>query len=88
MLSVWSVKESFDESGTLCNFDYPDTSASFATCKYGYVKYHKDQNMPTQAVYYAPLTPGTYHVNWLVIINSSDYADMFTKGATVEIVVK
>ena len=61
----WWVQESYDRDPNKdCGF-LAAKDASFANCPFGYVVIGSDYpHMPSHATYFAPPTPGTYHVTF------------------------
>lgn len=61
-LASWWVQESKDlDSSNACG--KLDTQAKdFTGCPYGFVMFHDVTTVPSTATYYAPMTPGRYHV--------------------------
>jgi hypothetical protein len=60
----WWIKESRDldvsnDCGLLSSQAPPQSG-----CPYGYVMYDPVEKIPSSATYYAPTTPGTYHVTF------------------------
>jgi hypothetical protein len=64
-LPDWWVQESYDlHPNKDCGF-FAAKDASFANCPFGYVVIGSDYpQMPSHAAYFAPPTPGTYHVTF------------------------
>lgn len=64
-LPGWWVQESHDlNTSKDCGF-FAAKDASFANCPFGYVLIGSDYpQMPSHATYFAPSTPGTYHVTF------------------------
>jgi hypothetical protein len=61
-LPQWHVQESTSVANEHCGFLVTSTSqANFTNCPMGYVTFDINQ-FPSTATYYAPPTPGTYHV--------------------------
>ena len=61
-LVMWWIQESkqnssMDDCGRL-----DSQSKDFTGCPYGFVMFHDVSEFPSEATYYAPPTPGTYHV--------------------------
>ncbi len=82
---LWWIQESKD-----LNFNNDcgklDTQAKdFTGCPYGFVMFHDVNTVPSTATYYAPQTPGTYHVT--VSMTQPVEFDSLTKTATATITV-
>ena len=82
----WWIKESHDldrtnDCGFLSSQAPPQTG-----CPFGYVMYSPVEKVPNSATYYAPLTPGTYHVTF----EASEVAtfDSLSKTAQATITVQ
>jgi hypothetical protein len=81
----WWIQESknidpYNDCGKL------DTQAKdFTGCPYGFVMFHDVTTVPSIATYYAPQTPGTYHVT-LSMIQAVEF-DGLEKTATATITV-
>src|SRR5579864_574902 len=60
----WWVQESRDiDPANDCGFLYTQVPPQ-SGCPYGYVVYDPNQGLPSSATYFAPATPGTYHVTF------------------------
>ncbi len=57
----------------------------FTGCPYGFVMFHDVTTVPSKAIYYAPPTPGTYHVT-LTMTQVTEF-DHVGKTATATITV-
>jgi hypothetical protein len=59
---VWFIQESkaLDASNDCGKLD--TQAKDFKGCPFGFVMYHDATTVPSIATYYAPQTPGTYHV--------------------------
>ena len=84
---TWWVQESHDKDlnddcGIIGGTAPPPT---VERCPYGYVTYATSVGTPNYAIYYASLTPGTYHVTARVMQGSK--FDSVEKLATVAITV-
>ncbi len=79
----WWIQESQnDPGGDNCGYlTLPATSP----CPYGYVVFGSVTDFPSSATYYAPSTPGTYHVVFKVEQDST--FDHVSKTATAAITV-
>jgi len=88
-LTSWSGQESYDAEQKMCRFYTGKAgSASFTECKYGYVVY-EDVASSMHAIYYAPPTPGTYHITFGVfLIGSTGFTDTRFQSGTAVIEVK
>jgi hypothetical protein len=64
LLGQWWIQESYNlDRNNNCGFlstDPPPQSG----CPYGYVMYDPNLAVPSTATYYAPSTPGTYHITF------------------------
>lgn len=85
----WTVQDSYDTEHKTCRFyTGMESSASFAECKYGYLVY-EDTAAPMHATYYAPPTPGTYHLTFdVLLIGTTGFGDSRTQSGTAAIEVK
>jgi len=64
-LPQWQMQESAPVANEHCGFLVTSTSqANFTNCPMGYVTYDPNK-FPSPATYYAPPTPGTYHVQFI-----------------------
>jgi hypothetical protein len=64
-LPQWQMQESTSVANQHCGFLVTSTSqANFTNCPMGYVTYDPNK-FPSTATYYAPPTPGTYHVQFI-----------------------
>jgi hypothetical protein len=64
-LPQWQMQESTSVPNEHCGFLVTSTSqANFTNCPMGYVTYDPNK-FPSPATYYAPPTPGTYHVQFI-----------------------
>jgi hypothetical protein len=64
LLGRWWIQESYNidrnnDCGLLSTQAPPQSG-----CPYGYVMYDPNMAVPSTATYYAPATPGTYHVTF------------------------
>lgn len=80
----WWIKESRDQGSKFICSKLDTAPKDFTGCPFGFVMYHDTTTIPSTATYYAPQTPGTYHVvvsfGWL----SSGWEE---RQATASIVV-
>lgn len=58
----------------------------FTGCPFGFVVYRTESSFPGMAVYYAPPTPGVYHVT-VGIVQAGDWSLLSERIATAEIIV-
>jgi hypothetical protein len=79
---VWWVQEARDSGGDDCGYLQPPP---VSPCQYGYVIFNSVAQFPSSATYYAPLTPGTYHVTFQATQNTA--FDYLSKTATATIIV-
>jgi len=64
-LPQWQMQQSTSVANEHCGFLVTSTSqANFTNCPMGYVTYDPNK-FPSPATYYAPPTPGTYHVQFI-----------------------
>lgn len=78
----WYIQEAKTSGGDDCGYlALPPTSP----CNSGYVVFGSVTQFPSQATYYAPSTPGTYHVVFEATQNTT--FDYLTKTATATITV-
>jgi hypothetical protein len=75
------VREFFQALTVVRVLQPPPTSP----CQYGYVIFGSVTQFPSSATYYAPLTPGTYHVTFQATQNTT--FDYLSKTATATITV-
>ena len=82
----WWIQESKakDFNNDCCKLD--TQAKDFSGCPYGFVMVHDVTTVPSTAVYYAPATPGTYHVT-VRMIEVCCWFDYLTKTAQAEITV-
>lgn len=87
--SWWTVRESYDTEQKTCRFyTGKEGSASFTECRYGYLVY-EDTAAPMHATYYAPPTPGTYHLTFdVLLIGTTGFSDSRVQSASTAIEVK
>jgi hypothetical protein len=79
----WWVQEARDASGSDdCGYLQPPL---MSRCQFGFVIFGSVTQFPSSATYYAPLTPGTYHVTF----EATQFAtfDHVSKTATTTITV-
>jgi hypothetical protein len=79
----WWVQEERDAGGSDdCGYLQPPP---MSRCQFGFVIFGSVAHFPSSASYYAPLTPGTYHVTF----EATQFAtfDHVSKTATVTIIV-
>lgn len=79
---VWRVQEAQATGGDDCGYLNPPPVSA---CQFGYVIFGSVTQFPSSATYYAPLTPGTYHVVFEATQNTT--FDYLTKTATAAITV-
>ena len=79
---VWRVQEAKATGGDDCGYLDPPAASP---CPFGYVIFGSVTKFPSSAKYYAPLTPGAYHVTFEATQNSE--FDYLTKTATATIIV-
>ena len=79
---VWWVQEAHNGGGDDCGYLQPPP---VSPCQYGYVIFNSVTQFPSSATYYAPLTPGTYHVTFQATQNTA--FDYLSKTATATIIV-
>jgi len=78
----WWVQEARDAGGDDCGYlQLPPVSP----CQFGYVVFGSVSQFPSSATYYAPLTPGIYHVTFEATQFST--FDHVSKTATATITV-
>jgi hypothetical protein len=78
----WWIQEAKASGGDDCGYlTLPPTSS----CEWGYVVFGTVTQFPSQATYYAPSTPGTYHVVFEATQNTA--FDYLTKTVTATITV-
>jgi hypothetical protein len=80
---LWWVQEARDAGGgDDCGYLQPPP---MSPCPFGYVIFASVSTFPSSATYYAPLTPGTYHVTF----KATQFAryDYVSKTATATITV-
>ena len=84
----WYIQESRDIDPTnncgLLTSQSPPPSG----CPYGYVMFSGVTGLPSNATYYAPSTPGTYHVTFAATQFGYALADHLTKTAQAVITVQ
>ena len=78
----WWVQEAHDAGGDDCGYLQPPP---VSPCQYGYVIFDSVSQFPSAATYYAPLTPGTYHVTFQATQNTA--FDYLSKTAMATITV-
>jgi len=72
----WWVQEAHDAGGDDCGYLQPPPTSP---CQYGYVIFGSVSQFPSAAIYYAPPTPGTYHVTFQATQNTAfDYLSKTT----------
>lgn len=77
----WWVQEARDADGSDdCGYLQPPL---MSRCEFGFVIFGSVTQFPSSATYYAPLTPGTYHV----IFSAKQFADPLSKTATATLTV-
>ena len=79
---VWRVQEAQATGGDDCGYLNPPPASP---CQFGYVIFGSVTQFPSSATYYAPSTPGTYHVIFEATQNTT--FDYLTKTATAAITV-
>lgn len=79
---VWRVQEARASGGDDCGYLDPPPASP---CQFGYVIFGSVTQFPSSATYYAPPTPGTYHVTFEATQNTA--FDYLTKTATAAITV-
>ena len=78
----WWVQEARDAGGDDCGYLRPPP---VSPCQFGYVIFGSVTQFPSSATYYAPLTPGTYHVTFEATQNTA--FEYLIKTATATITV-
>ena len=58
----WWIQESKELSSKNICSKFDTEPKDFTGCPFGFVMYHDPTTIPSTATYYAPQTPGTYHV--------------------------
>jgi hypothetical protein len=86
LIVEWWIQESraLDSNNDCGKLD--SQAKVFTGCPYGFVMYHDATDVPSLATYYAPQTPGTYHVT----LRMTEYCCSFEsmdKAATATIEV-
>jgi hypothetical protein len=84
VVARWWVQEAKDTGANDCGYLEPPPTSH---CQYGYVTYGPIPTFPSSASYYAPQTPGTYHVTFEATQFSYGAFDHLTKTATATITV-
>jgi hypothetical protein len=79
---LWWVQEARYAGGDDCGYLQPPPASP---CGFGYVIFGSVTTFPSSATYYAPLTPGTYHVTFQATQNTA--FDYLSKTATATITV-
>jgi len=79
---LWWVQEARDAGGDDCGYLQPPP---MSPCQYGYVIFGSVTQFPSSAIYYAPPTPGTYHVTFQATQNTT--FEYLSKTATATITV-
>ena len=82
---TWWIEESGrpTDPNTGCGRLDPQFPLDFTECPYGIVVFHDVFKSPNVAVYYAPQTPGTYHVS--VSAEASGISDEKRATATITV---
>lgn len=80
----WWVQEAKDTGADACGYLQPPPTSP---CEFGYVIFGPVAKFPSSATYYAPQTPGTYHVTFEATQFSYGAFDHLTKTATATITV-
>lgn len=78
----WWVQEAKDAGGDSCGYLQPPPTSP---CEFGYVIFGTVSKFPSSATYYAPQTPGTYHVTFEA--TQFEEFDHLTKTAEATITV-
>jgi hypothetical protein len=82
----WWIQESKGGTGSDCGKLDTDPK-DFTGCPYGFVMFDDVNQFPTKATYYAPPTPGTYHV----VVSMTEiccYYDYLTKTGSTTVTVE
>jgi hypothetical protein len=85
-LMDWWIQESYlaNTKKNCGMFDY--VPKDFTGCPFGFVVYRSEVTFPGTAVYYAPQTPGVYHVT-VYVVQVGDWSSLEARTATAEITV-
>ena len=82
---VWGMQESSPNPPVTACGTFPAYPVTFTQCSSGYVVFPDVNQFPSPATYYAPPTPGTYHVVFTATQNTT--YDYLQKSATATITV-
>ena len=84
-LVVWGIQESSTNPPVTACGTFPKYPSTFTQCPNGYVVFADVSQFPSPATYYAPPTPGTYHV--VFTATQSTEFDYLQKSVTATITV-
>ena len=82
---AWWIEESKELNSKNTCGKLDTAPKDFTGCPFGFVMYHPEFTIASTATYFAPQTPGTYHV--VVTFGWLSYADWVETTATASIVV-